>query len=184
MKRLIAIFFILTLVACGEDSKIKEAIRDKLKDPGSANFKDVLVSKDGRRACAVWNAKNSMGGYSGWEVAQLLYQSSGWTVTKMKWEEDRCSEHGFQILDAEFVADQEARRKVIEMLSKARKISVSEAESLTRNSCLMMLIDYSVNAQMQARDKLNGEEISARSLEKQKAMEDILRHGDCDSRRR
>jgi hypothetical protein len=44
----------------------KKAVIEKLKDPGSATFKDLAVSKNNKYVvCGHVNAKNSYGGYVG-----------------------------------------------------------------------------------------------------------------------
>lgn len=48
--------------------KGKEAVQAKLKDPASAQFKDVVfVKKDIPVSCGQVNSKNSFGGYAGFE---------------------------------------------------------------------------------------------------------------------
>lgn len=44
-------------------AQAKHAVRENLKDPMSAVFKEVYVTKDG--VCGEVNAKNGYGGYSG-----------------------------------------------------------------------------------------------------------------------
>lgn len=102
MKQPIALFVMLVLLAaCGEGSKIKDVIRNNLKDPGSANFKDLVVSEDGKRACIVWNAKNSMGGYGDWNIAELkkdglAANGDKWIVKDMKGLSQNCTEISFR----------------------------------------------------------------------------------------
>lgn len=43
----------------------KSVVRDSLKDPSSAVFRDVTVNAKNGTACGLVNAKNSMGGYVG-----------------------------------------------------------------------------------------------------------------------
>lgn len=74
----------LALVACGEQSKIEDAVKQQLKDPGSATFKDLVISSDEHEACILWNAKNSLGGYGDWAVARLTNENSQWVVFNMQ----------------------------------------------------------------------------------------------------
>ena len=50
--------------------KSKELVRRELKDPNSADFKDIYVAstpKGGKKVCGWVNAKNSYGGYVGFQ---------------------------------------------------------------------------------------------------------------------
>ena len=86
----------LALVACGSGSEIKDAVRQHLKDPASVQFKETVISESGHRACVVWNAKNSMGGYGNWDIAVLKKDGSSWVVIDMEGEASQCTESGFR----------------------------------------------------------------------------------------
>jgi hypothetical protein len=86
----------LALAACGDSSKIKDAVRERVKDPGSTQFKDLFVN-EGKFACVVWNAKNSMGGYGDWHVAELRKLDDDWHVSNMEGF-DECSEESVRIV--------------------------------------------------------------------------------------
>ncbi len=70
--RLKAIFFAalaLTMGSCGESAKIKtakEAVTNLLKDPESAQWKNIRDGQGGS-VCGEVNAKNSLGGYTGFK---------------------------------------------------------------------------------------------------------------------
>ncbi len=71
MRSLFIALCALMLSACGSSEKNEavEAIKFRLKDPDSATFDKVKVvtSEDGKKhVCGRYNAKNSMGGYSGY----------------------------------------------------------------------------------------------------------------------
>lgn len=83
-RRLLFLLVILGLVSCGENSKIEDAIRANLKDPESAQFKNMIISKSNIFACVEWNAKNSMGGYGEWSTARLQKNQAGWGVREMQ----------------------------------------------------------------------------------------------------
>jgi hypothetical protein len=73
MKKTLAIIFaVLLLGACTSSDldKAKQAVKVNLKDPDSAQFKDVTVVTD--IVCGQFNAKNSMGGYSDYEQFAYL----------------------------------------------------------------------------------------------------------------
>ncbi len=76
----------------GQGSKIENAIRQNLKDPASVQFKGLVISAKGNRACIVWNAKNSMGGYGDWSVAELTKDDSDWMVKTMEGEPKNCTQ--------------------------------------------------------------------------------------------
>lgn len=141
---LIALFLMTSLVgACGDSSKIEGAIRENLKDPVSANFKDVVFSPDNKRACVEWNAKNSMGGYGSWSIAELTKYDSDWIVKDMKGSDRNCTEIGFEALDAEEKARGDAFDKAIEILQKARNVSASEAFGIALNGqCSALVEEY------------------------------------------
>lgn len=63
-KFLICLPLDITLLGCGEESKIRDLVRENLKDPDSVQFEDFIISNNDSVACITWNAKNSMGGYT------------------------------------------------------------------------------------------------------------------------
>lgn len=80
----LSILTALFLTGCSEQSSVEEVVQNHLKDPTSAIFKDYVVSDGNQYACISWNAKNSFGGYTGWEVAYLKKMDGVWTVDSMK----------------------------------------------------------------------------------------------------
>lgn len=88
------IFFMLIavalLAACGNSPQmdIENAIRSQLKDPTSAVFKDLRISKGGRYACVSWNARNGFGGYGDWSTARLRLRESGWGIKEIETPKD------------------------------------------------------------------------------------------------
>ena len=119
MVRTMVLLLPLLVAACGQGGQIENAVRDQLKDPDSAQFKDLVVSENGKRACVVWNAKNSMGGYGEWDVAELQKNNSSWKINDMRGHESNCTSVGFKALDAIPKAEFEATQKALEMLSRA-----------------------------------------------------------------
>lgn len=53
----------IALLCTGCNGEVETAVKDKLTDPDSAKFSEILT-KDGV-TCGVVNSKNRMGGYSG-----------------------------------------------------------------------------------------------------------------------
>lgn len=93
----------LLLVSCSNESKsaritnsLEEAIMARLNDPDSAKFKNKVFSGDGKKACIIWNAKNKMGGYGDWQIAELTLSGSQWIVKDMEGSADNCTERAFQ----------------------------------------------------------------------------------------
>lgn len=91
MQRMVFVLFItVLLIACGGDkAAIEGAIQANLKDPDSAKFRNLIVSKKGTYACIEWNSRNSFGGYGDWDVARLENVQSGWRVMEMKVPENK-----------------------------------------------------------------------------------------------
>ena len=52
-------------------SQAENAVRERLKDPDSARFGDFYLNSKTGKGCLVVNAKNSMGGYTGDQVAYI-----------------------------------------------------------------------------------------------------------------
>ncbi len=100
MKSLAALLAACALSACSDpESGVKSAIKSVLKDPESARFDVVLVSARKDRACAVWNAKNSLGGYGEWTVSQLRRQDSTWTLSQVPLPREQCTTEFFRLKD-------------------------------------------------------------------------------------
>lgn len=104
----------IALSACSSNQEeIESAITVHLRDPDSAQFQKVILNKKGDRACAVWNARNSFGGYGDWQMTGLEKGARGWQITETKVRADRCTEKSFRIRD-DFEAAQEGLQKAIE----------------------------------------------------------------------
>lgn len=185
MKKIFVLLpLVLMLSACGEESKIKEVIRNNLKDPGSAQFKDAVVSADAKRACLVWNSKNSMGGYGDWHTAELEKKGTEWTVKEMDGSDFNCSENGFAAIDAEEKAKSEAYENAIAMLQKARKISKPAAVELAKGAgeCFMWVLSYQSSSGSLADRKvrqLPTKDASMDLEEDVRAKKEKLEKGDC-----
>jgi len=69
---------------------IETAVREMLKDPDSAKFKNISELPSGK-FCGEVNAKNSYGGYAGWKVFwvyNFLHNSNGWVILGVKVDDD------------------------------------------------------------------------------------------------
>jgi len=77
---LLQIVFALLLTACGGvESEAKKAVLGSLKDPDSAKF-GKFTQVNEKSACFTVNARNSMGGYTGDQQAQLMKVENAWVV--------------------------------------------------------------------------------------------------------
>lgn len=65
MRRVIIIAAALTLAACGDQGAIEKVVKEQLVDPDSAKFENLMISENHQMACVDVNAKNKMGGYTG-----------------------------------------------------------------------------------------------------------------------
>ena len=60
--------------------EVRRTIKAVAKDPDSARFDRVLVSEDGDIGCAIWNAKNSFGGYGDGKITEVRKRNGRWEV--------------------------------------------------------------------------------------------------------
>ncbi len=105
---------VFLLVSCGEQSGMEDAIRNQLKDPASAKFKEPVISRDGRYACIAWNAKNSLGGYGDWQYTGLKKGNSSWIVSEIQKVPDYCT--------SEYFALRDENRKLFEDIKKSAAV--------------------------------------------------------------
>lgn len=158
LKKLAILLSAVALVACGEQSAIEAAVKENLKDPESARFADLVVSKSGSRACVSWNAKNSFGGYGEQSIAELAKANDVWTVEEMKGRAQNCGEPGFKAREAEVVAEKEAAVKVLATIQRVRSMTREQAELLARHDCSGMMVAYTVAAKALARATALGQD--------------------------
>ena len=82
MKKFAWLAALTLLAACGVSrSGAEEAVRENLKDPDSAKFGDFYYNNKTHRGCLAVNAKNSMGGYTGYQLAYVEKTDNGWEVS-------------------------------------------------------------------------------------------------------
>ncbi len=68
-----------------EKAILIQLVRSSLKDSDSAKFGDAVIIDYGKAACVEVNAKNSYGGYTGYQQAMLAnVQGAGWQVLKIQ----------------------------------------------------------------------------------------------------
>lgn len=83
MKKLTLIAALCLLSACNPNkSGAEDAVRDSLKDPDSARFGEFYYNSTTKKGCLTVNAKNSMGGYTGDQMAFVFKTDEGWAVEK------------------------------------------------------------------------------------------------------
>lgn len=182
-KGLFALVVCLGVAACGDGGKIEQAVRENLNDPDSAQFRDLVMSEDGRMACVGWNAKNMMGGYGQWKFARLEEVDSVWTVDEMEIPESECTQAALKAITVGAAAKIDATQKAIDMLSAARGVSRESAVKLADYSggeCGALVWQYSFSYSMieSARVVNNSGEINwyAKRIE---PLEEMLKKGDC-----
>lgn len=180
-KILVLLPVIFVLASCGDTSKIKDVIRQNLKDPGSAEFKDTAFSADNKRACIVWNAKNSMGGYGNWAVAEFVKKDSVWIVKAMKGSESNCTDTGFKAIDASEKAELDAKLMAIETLKKVRNISSEQAASLaTYGECQDLVWNFAYYSSRVAEYRIRQSNQQLALVEERlKDQQTRLDNGDC-----
>lgn len=73
-------------IPSAEDSEmLKQVTISSLKDPDSARFNGQMVIVDNKSACVEVNAKNTFGGYTGYQQAMLMkIDGVGWQVISIK----------------------------------------------------------------------------------------------------
>lgn len=75
-------------------SEAEIAVTNSLKDPDSARFGEFYINKLTGKGCLVVNARNSMGGYTGDQVAYISRNDGQFQVTDIKYDNifDICKE--------------------------------------------------------------------------------------------
>ena len=67
-----------------EQSAFQKAIIESLNDPDSAKFNDQMILVDDKAACVGVNAKNTFGGYTGFQQAMFMkLDGIGWQLMKV-----------------------------------------------------------------------------------------------------
>jgi len=113
MRRIIALTIFLTLFGCSQTDGVESAIKKNLKDPESARFDRILVSEDGIRACAIWNAKNGFGGYGYAEISELNKINDRWIISDRKINDGECNESFYELRD-------KTRKLAIKLINDSR----------------------------------------------------------------
>lgn len=68
------------LSSCGENEKVKDAVKQVLIDPDSARFGEIINFKSDtirKATCVEVNSKNRLGGYAGKKVFVVFYSKDG-----------------------------------------------------------------------------------------------------------
>lgn len=82
MKKLTLVAALCLLAACDRNrSGAEDAVRDILKDPDSAKFGEFYYNSSTKKGCLTVNAKNSMGGYTGDQIAYIELTKDGWDAS-------------------------------------------------------------------------------------------------------
>lgn len=124
MKRsLIAMFASVVLAACGNDMEPgRQKVKERLKDPLSAQFQKEQIGKKPALFCGEVNSKNSMGGYVGFKRYIVMPEYVAF---------DR-DETALQLHDesANSTAQDEVLRKRLLDMTIAKGSTLTERESL------------------------------------------------------
>jgi hypothetical protein len=94
MNKFTLISMLIFLSGClnNEESAVKKAVLNGLKDPESAKFGKFKLIDD-ERACITVNAKNAFGGYTGDQQAFVMKKSGSWFfLTTGDISQDKCAE--------------------------------------------------------------------------------------------
>lgn len=81
MKYPLSIAALFLLAGCSDSGAVKDAVTERLKDAGSAEFGEITIVDGvaGKFACASINARNSFGGYTGEQQITLTdLGGEGW----------------------------------------------------------------------------------------------------------
>jgi hypothetical protein len=76
--KLCALVLTASLAGCSDRSGAEKAVREIMKDPGSAKFGEFYFNKKNKKGCMTVNGKNSMGGYTGNQQAYVQQTKNGW----------------------------------------------------------------------------------------------------------
>jgi hypothetical protein len=117
MRQLSLIFFVIYLVGCNDAaSPAKEAVKYQLRNPDSAEFRDVRIYEDGNLVCGEVNADNAYGGKTGFKG--FVYQDGSVSLEDSEYGMGayvaglgKCSEAIMKTLSPESRAKVEAEMK-------------------------------------------------------------------------
>lgn len=118
-KIIIFITFPLFFILSGCNSDIKDAVREKLKDPDSAKFEEIITLKN--RACVRYNAKNSYGAYTGISTAHLVkIGENNWYVEYD--DESDCSKYTLEKKITLDKKEKESEKEILSILKNQKMI--------------------------------------------------------------
>lgn len=143
-KIIFGLLMIFFLVGCGDQLKIKSIIKNKLNDPDSVKFKEIIFSKNDEIACISWNARNQVGGYGEWKYTLLFKgNDSSWEIfDDREANSDICTKEGIDVEWSVIVAGNNAYKEAISLLKKRGK-DYSKCERLVKK--YIELIEYMTN---------------------------------------
>lgn len=82
--RIIVALCLLLSTGCTQH-KVESQVKELLRDPQSARFGEITISKDGLVACGTVNAKNGMGGYAGEQTFMVYHGTAQMTGPMEQW---------------------------------------------------------------------------------------------------
>lgn len=185
MKKFALLFSVLFIASCGDSSELKSLITERLTDPESVQFRDVVISENKQRACVVWNARNRMGGYGDWQLAEFEKIDSQWTATSLDGIYVDCTQAYFQMLDETKIALEEAivrseagdaaREEVIQLFKTDWWLEEEEARFVAGHDCKSEVDLYVFHSSEIAMSRRQGdlEAVSSQEEEKERALEGL-----------
>jgi hypothetical protein len=177
-NRVLCSVLMVMLAGCGDSGEIKGAVKAQLKDPESAHFSGLVISKGGSLACIEYNAKNGYGGYGDSSLAELQKVDSKWAVLTMEQKAVRCTEEGLQAQEDGAKAEADFQHQAIKRLKELGKIAPSSKGSDGPCGGLVWFIGF--NAKSIAGNKVtkSSNELYEKNLAKALAM---VEAGDCSA---
>ncbi len=161
MKHTNCIILCLLLSACG-GNEIENAVKNDLRDPDSAMFRNQTIRNDLNLACVEWKAKNGFGGYGGWTVADLKKVDGKWTLFDIEGSRQFSCDEQYLKNRADYLARQErgdaahtaAKEEAVRLLATARNLTLEDAEKLISDDpyCQEQIKTYSYDARAIATD--------------------------------
>lgn len=169
----------LALYGCNEESRVQETVRSNLKDPDSAKFENLFVSKDGTRACINWNAKNGFGGYGGWATAELRHDADAWIVVKMEGHDINCNDEAVAINEKVETVKKEALKNAFDWIQKSRNLSDAEMRlAYMPKDCRMKAFAYAIKVENIVRAQHINYGVEEATAEEAK-LRNELQEGNC-----
>jgi len=91
------------LISCGSvEGEFTNLLKSRLKGPSSLMISKVTVNSKQTYACAVWNAKNSYGGYGEGSITSFKKESRSWAIREFSADVKLCQLSYFNAIDEHY----------------------------------------------------------------------------------